>query len=59
MQIPNFDPNKLQIHIYHPHRVSKKRYFGNFVKIKILMIFWSEKSGKLQKTGKNGHFLTF
>ena len=23
------------------------------------MIFWSEKTEKWQKTGKNGHFLTF
>ena len=23
------------------------------------MIFWSEKSGKWQKTGKNGHFFYF
>ena len=59
MQILNFDPNKLQIHRYHPHRVLKKRYFGIIVKISIFMIFWPEKSEKWQKTTKNCHFLTF
>ena len=59
MQILNFDPNKLQIHRYHPHRVLKKRYFGIFVKIRIFMIFWFEKLGKCQKTGKSGNLFTF
>jgi len=39
--------------------VLKKRYFGIFVKIRIFMIFWPEKSEIWQKTAKNGHFWTF
>ena len=59
MQILNFDPNKLQIHRYHPHKVLKKSNFGIFVKIRIFMIFWPKNSEKWQKTAKNGNFFTF
>ena len=41
MQIPNFDPNKLQIHIYHPHRVPKKRAKNSEIDVKILQKFQS------------------
>ena len=59
MQIPNFDPNKLQIHIYHPHRVSKKTLFWKFCKNKDFHDFLVREIGKMTKNGQKWSFFDF